>query len=608
MRGRLKVGCAVRVPLGHRKVRGVVTALASRSDERELQEIDGLLWDLPIAPAPVREVMERLADRYVAPRGAVYARLLPRRVRVSVDEVDTSRAALEPSNLQRYEGGSALAEAIGRGQEGVWCITRAPRADAAALVAELLGIETRSEGSALVTVPEVRYGSLTLDRVASTFPDLARVDSSLSEGDRARSWLRLAAGHGLGGGGRSALFAPCPKLRLLVIDEEHHPTYKEDRSPRYDARWVALERARAEHALCVFLTKTPSLELGWKVKQGLCRVVQPPRAMRRETRPLVEVAAPRPDGLVGRELHERLRDALRAGQRAALLVPARGYARHVWCMHCRRSLRCPVCETGMALYRRRGLDRDEVRCPRCGHTEPAPQTCPRCGRSEWRLIGAGSERAAEQIARSFPRARVRRADPETLADVESEDAEAADIYVTTWIGTKASLRPEVALVGVVNADALIRRPSFRASERAYQALAEMAEWAGPADLGGRLVIQTEDPSHHAIQAVVRNDYTYFLERELPFRAELSYPPFTELIAIGATGSQQRGAIERAAVALRAAGAAVLGPVSAPPSAGGPGGLELLAKCQSVDAAVGELRAVAAEIPSGTSLRIDVDPR
>ncbi len=228
-------------------------------------------------------------------------------------------------------------------------------------------------------------------------------------------------------------------------------------------------------------------------------------------------------------------------------------------------------------------------------------------RKRLRYMGAGSERLSEQLAKAFPRATVRRADPTTVeASSGHADFADADIYVTTWIGTKAALRPEVSVVGILDADALIRRPDFRAAETAYQAFAEMSEWAGPASAGGKLIIQTAEPEHHAVQAVVRGDYGYFLERELATRRELGYPPFSELIKVWASGPSGVALLERAVAAAISCGAVVLGPIPARRS--GVDGTEILIKAADAGLVAAELRVILPEVPSGSRLRVDVDPR
>jgi primosomal protein N' (replication factor Y) len=197
-------------------------------------------------------------------------------------------------------------------------------------------------------------------------------------------------------------------------------------------------------------------------------------------------------------------------------------------------------------------------------------------------------------------------DPDELENADGR-AEDADIYVTTWIGTKPELRPSVSLVAVLDADALVRRPDFRSAESAYQALAAMAEWAGPAEQGGRLMVHTGDPTHHAIQAVARADYRYFFERELEQRRELGYPPFAELVRAVATGGRAGEVIERAVSAARSAGAQVLGPIRKPSTAKGTNPVEILIKSPDAEEVAGALRPVLASVTRGNSLRLDTDP-
>ncbi|MGH2746542.1 MAG: replication restart helicase PriA, partial [Actinomycetota bacterium] len=504
-----------------------------------------------------------------------------------------------PVRIAGYAGGPELLGAIEGGASGTWRLCALPGEQRGELICELVAAAGRARsGAALVAVPEVRYGSDVLARVGSVWPDIARVDTARPDSERASAWLRMAAGHGLAGGGRATVFVPAPELRLIVIDEEHHPTYKEDRAPRYDARRVAVERARLQGAVCVLISSTPSLEVG----AAPFHVVEPSAEARRATRPVIELIPAAPGRAISRSVHVRLRDALQSGARAAVLVPRRGYARTLWCADCRRSVRCSRCEAGVSYER----DGRRTRCPRCGLVAAAPEACPSCGARELLYLGAGSERLTEQIALAFPRASVRRVDPAT---VELDPADGPpDIYVTTWVGTKPELRPEVSLVVVLEADALIRRPDFRSAELAYQAFQEMASWAGPATRGGRLVIETSEPNHHAVQAVVRADDGFFFDRELEHRRELGYPPFAELVTVRASGDEMESAIARAAEACRAAGGRILGPMPVTASRGGERALEILVKCTDAGPIADALRGILADTPARTNVRVDVDPR
>lgn len=609
--GAIERGSLVRIPFGHRNVRGVVVADSSAPRDRELEEIHALLLPHPVAPPPFDELMTWLAERYVVTRAAAFSRVVPKRVRIRVTSPSPLSTEPAPDRLLKYTGGVELVRAIEAGDAGAWSLRVLPGEDRGSIISELIAGAARSGGggAALVTVPEVRYGSLVLDRVGRSFPQLARLETGGPEADRARAWIGLSAGWPLGGGGRATVLAPAPSLRLIIVDEEHHPTYKEDRSPRYDARRVALERARLQGAVCVLVSSTPSLETALAVKRGTFGFVGASRELSRAARPIVNTTPPS-DSALTPELHHAIRDTLRSGGKVGLLVPRRGYARAVWCASCKRSLRCPRCEAGVVFDR----SKRTLRCPRCGYRASPPDVCPTCGAHDFKLVGAGSERHQEQLAKTFPMARVARMDPDVLAARDdpagavSEPPEECDIYVTTWVGTKEALRPPVSLVGVLDADILIRRPNFRAAEAAYQALAEMSEWAGPAVAGGRLVVQCSDPGHHAVQAIVRADHDYFVERELELRSELGYPPFSELIKVTAFGPAAETLIEGSASAARGAGAIVLGPISVREPHVPEEARQVLLKCEDARAVAGELRDILVGAPKGSRLRIDVDPR
>jgi primosomal protein N' (replication factor Y) len=598
--GKLAIGCLVRVPFGNRNVRAVVVDTDGPAAP-DLLDVKALIVEEPLTPPPLDRLVAWVADRYVTPRSICLSRTIPARVRVRVPEPEPlTEAPVAGGEAARLQGGRALLDAIASGANGTWVLRPVPSTDRGELIAELVNAAAGTGGAALVAVPEVRYGAPVLERLLALWPGAARVDSSQEDPDRARSWLRLARGHGLGLGGRSLVFAPAPALRVIVVDEEHHTSYKEDRSPRYDARAVAIERARLQEAVCVLVSPTPSLAHARLPAQ----VVQPVRADRRAARPIVETVPPPKDRVLGRELHERIGAALRGGGRVGLLTARRGFARTLWCASCRRSLRCPVCEAGLAFDRSPG----RVRCPRCAFSGVPPDACPSCGGTEWRYLGAGTQRLSEQLAKPFPRAVVARMDPDVLAASEPQRDTKPDVYVTTWIGTKPSLRPDVSLVGVLDADALLRRPDWRAAEDGYQALAAMSEWAGPAAAGGRLVLQTREPTHHAIQAIARGDHDVLAARELEAREELGYPPFSELVKLTASGPDAAELMRAAAEVCRAESARVLGPISVRLPGAPEDELQTLVKCADALRVTPGLRGILARAPAGSRLRVDVDPR
>lgn len=598
---RVRPGIVVAARFGNRNVRAVVRTVAPGPTEG-LDVIRRVVIEAPMAAPPLDDLLEWLATRYATQRGIVYARVVPPRVRVKVNGAQAPAETGPPQALARYERGRELVDALSSGRGGVWVVR--PLAHERSTVVADVAAAAGAVGSYIVAVPEVRYGSAILDAVGERVGDLRRVDSSIPDGERSAAWIAAAGGHRAIGGGRSSVLVPTPGLAAIVLDEEHHATFKEDRSPRYDARRVALERARLQNAICIFVSPTPSLDLASDPSRDV-NWVQPSRDAARAARPAVELVAPPSDWFLSTELQHRMRDTLREGRRVGLLVPRPGFARAVWCASCRRSLRCERCEAGMAFDRSGNV----VRCPRCAFEHPLPPRCPGCGADELILMGAGSQKIADQLQRAFPRARVARVDPDSLAEGELPDPD-AEIYVTTWIGTKEALRPDVGLVGVLDADSLIRRPDYRAAETGYQALWEMAEWAGHAGAGGRLLLHTADPGHHSIQAVVRADHHFFAARELEARRELDYPPFSELVRIRAMGAEKEGWIGRAASSATEAGGRVMGPITRRVSNRGKvaEAREILVKCPDAQTVAEHLRDILASTPSGVRLQVDVDPR
>ena len=260
---RIQPGVLVRIPFGHRRVRGLVLSASDAEPAADLEEIATVSFPVPVAPRSLLDLLEWVARRYIVPRGRAFALAVPPRVRVRAPATERLDGGPNPERILGYEGGAGLVAALESGASGVWCIWARPGEDRGELISELVAAAGRAgDGGALVAVPEIRYGSAVLDGITRHWPNIARLESTRSEMDRANAFAALAAGHGLGAGGRSAVLAPVPHLRMVVLDEEHHTTYKEDRSPRYDARRAAMERARIQDAVCVFLSSAPSVELG----------------------------------------------------------------------------------------------------------------------------------------------------------------------------------------------------------------------------------------------------------------------------------------------------------------------------------------------------------
>jgi primosomal protein N' (replication factor Y) len=428
----------------------------------------------------------------------------------------------------------------------------------------------------IVLVPELSLIPQLADRAATLVGDgLAVLHSGLSAGERHDEWWRILRGEArLVIGTRSAAFAPVPRLGLIVVDEEHDGGYKSDRTPRYDARWVARRRAALTGARLVSGSATPDLVTLARVRGGLAE--RAPLAERRVgATPRVEAVDLRAELAAGNRsvlsssLAEAL-GALRAGEeQAILLMNRRGAATFILCRDCGESLRCPDCDLPFVFH----LDRGTLRCHHCGRSAQPPRHCPRCGGARIRYFGAGTQRVEAELRARFPKLRVGRLDSDAIAVrrgfevVYDEFREGRlDVLVGTQLAAKGLDLPAVTLAAVVAADVTLNLPDYRAAERTFQLLAQVAGRAGRGSRPGRVILQTYAPEHYAVRAAARLDVDRFADQELVRRRLLGYPPFGVLARLLVADPDRDRAEARGRAAAEAVsgghGVDVLGPLPA----------------------------------------------
>jgi len=491
---------------------------------------------------------------------------------------------------------------------------------------------------ALVLVPEIALTPQLAGRFRARFGErVAVLHSGLSEGERYDQWRRIRAGElPIVVGARSAVFAPLSDLGMVVVDEEHDSSYKQDERPRYDGRHLALVRAQRAGALVVLGSATPSLEAHVHASTGKYRYVPLTTRPTGEALPEVELLDLRRQGAPPKRgaededdspLTPRLADALRQtvadGAQAILFLNRRGWSSFVVCRACGQAFRCNNCSVGLTHHRGQGL----LRCHYCDHAERVPETCPSCQARAVGLFGLGTERLEAAVSELLPEARVARLDRDTSGRrslsslVRGMRRGDIDVLVGTQMVTKGHDFPGVTLVGVVAADLGLNLPDFRAAERTFQLLTQVAGRAGRGDRPGRVLVQTFSPDHYALVAARGHDYARLAERELTLRRELGYPPFGHLIALR-LDSEDAARVRRAAGlvgdtladALTRPGAepaTVLGPAPAPLSLlRGRHRWQLLLKAarrSRLRALVHEVRALPPRALAGVRLAIDVDP-
>ena len=441
----------------------------------------------------------------------------------------------------------------------------------------------------IILVPEISLTPQTIRRFGARFPNrIAVLHSRLSLGERYDTWRRCRDGKvDIVIGSRSALFAPLPNLGLIAIDEEHEPAYKQESVPHYHARAVAIQLAQRVGATVIFGSATPDLETYYRATRGEFKLLELPQRImghraiieseitayqlpttklavhelsagyddaRYQELPPVEIVDLRAElkagnrSIFSRALQREMARVLAAHEQVILFLNRRGTATFILCRDCGNVFKCRRCDNPMT-YHGAG---DQLVCHHCNRRDRVPTKCPNCSSTRIRYFGTGTQKVEEEIQTMFPKARTLRWDFDVTRGKESHEAilekfvqHQADILIGTQMIAKGLDLPLVTLVGVVSADTSLNLPDFRAGERTFQLLTQVAGRAGRSVLGGKVILQTYAPDHYAIQAASRHDYRAFYEREIAFRREQNYPPFSRLIRLLYANSSEKRAQEAA---------------------------------------------------------------
>ena len=572
----LQPGMRVLAPFGPRERLGFVVKRLSESPVRELKTIRRVLDPLPVIAGERWALASWLSDHYCCSLGEALA-------------------AMVPSTLRLVKGGGLRVKGEGKGVESESTPTpytlhptphmltaaqeRALRVIRRALDAKrsqtilLHGVtgsgktelylrsirRVLEQGrSAICLLPEIALTPQMIDWFTARFGAAVAVwHSRLTGSQRAVQWSRLATGRArIVVGARSAVFAPVERLGLVILDEEHETSFKQADTPRYHARDVAQERARLTDAVVVLGSATPSVESYYAALQDRGGLVALPERVAGRALPRVDVIDMREEfrhrrgfGPLSGRLQLALQQVVDRHEQAMLLLNRRGFARVVQCKTCGAVARCPKCAVPLIYHAAGG---GELICHYCSHREPPVERCPACRTGYLRFRGAGTERVESELHRLFPVAAIARMDRDTTRrrDSHRELYEAVkggtvSLLVGTQMIAKGLDFPQVTLVGVVSADTALNLPDFRAGERTFDLLTQVAGRAGRGDQPGRVLIQTYCPDHYAIQAARRHDYRTFYEEEIAMRRRLRLPPFTRLVELTILGSPKKRVEETA---------------------------------------------------------------
>ena len=410
---------------------------------------------------------------------------------------------------------------------------------------------------AIVLVPEISLTPQTVERFKARFSTgklqtlVAVLHSHLSTGERHDEWHKIRQGRArIVIGARSAIFAPVEPLGLIIVDEEHEHSYKQEESPRYHARDVAIMRGQMEKAVVVLGSATPSLESFYNTKIGKFALLELPERVDDQKMPRVRVVDMRQTSrqdkgppIFSPQLKEAITQRLERGEQTILFLNRRGYSSSLQCPLCGYVANCPNCSITLTYHR---LEQ-KLACHICGHVEKVPPVCPepKCKNPAIRFAGTGTQRVEEVLRKLFPKARINRMDADTMKRKEDYRtvlgdfrAGKIDILVGTQMIAKGLHFPNVTLVGIIYADLALYQPDFRAGERTFQLLTQVAGRAGRGDVEGEVFVQAFAPFHPAIQYARRHDFNGFYEQEMEFRAQLKYPPFSRVALITLKGRNE----------------------------------------------------------------------
>ena len=559
----IQVGSVVKVSFGNRAIEGVIFSIDETETVSErTKAIEKIIWPIPIFTAELRKIAELVAEKYVSSLGMVVKLILTKYApRISDRKITRASQTLSPE-IKLTEAQNNAVEKIRLNLDKTQTVllhgvTGSGKTEVYLKVAKEVVKKGRQ---VLVLVPEIALTPQTVNRFLARFPaeSVAVVHSKISYGQKSAIWQQIFSGDiKILIGPRSALFAPFKLLGLIVMDEEHDPSYKQfDQSPRYHAGAVAEELSQLWKIPLVLSDATPSVESYYKATTGEFGLVslgsRPVQEM-----PTVEMVDMRKEIHAGNfsifsgKLLSKIKESTERNEQVILFLNRRGTATSLICRDCGTVVTCTRCEVPLVYHNAAA----NLQCHHCARRYPVPGKCAKCGSHNLKFLGTGTEKVEAEITAKFPDARIKRLDSDTVRN--SKELEALykdfvsgnfDILVGTQLVAKGWDLSRVGLIGVINADSMLALPDFRSNERTFQLITQVAGRSGRGKFRGQVVIQTFTPENFAIQAAAQQKYEQFFNKELADRKEFNYPPFSKIVKITFFNSKQDKAEQMAAKA------------------------------------------------------------
>ncbi|OIO38172.1 MAG: primosomal protein N' [Candidatus Omnitrophica bacterium CG1_02_46_14] len=557
----IAVGKRVFISVRNRVMVGYVVGLSSEKVVAEIRDLNSVIDEAPILSAQFLALTKWIADYYLCSWGQAIEAALPapfkkgkffmksrsKKMNVSPEVPVAEAFQMTPHQTEAYEKILAALKARMSAKFLLHGITGSGKTEVyMCLVRELL---KESRGS-IVLVPEISLTPQAVERFSKRFGEgLAVIHSRLSQARRVETWHRIRKGEAkVVVGARSAIFSPVKDLGLIVIDEEHDTSYKQEETPRYETRRVAAKRAELENSVLLMGSATPSLESYFESLNGGSIKISLPERIEKRPLPEVEIVDMRRqheskgEKIFSNILEKCVRESLAKKEQVMLLLNRRGFSTYLHCVSCGFVMQCEHCRISLTYH----YDKGALICHVC-HFRSSPQRlCPACQKNYLHYFGIGTQKVESEAARLFLGARLGRMDSDSMSKKDSHENilqafknRQIDILIGTQMIAKGHDFPNVSLIGVISADTALHLPDFRAAERTFDLLTQVAGRAGRGDIPGKVIVQTYLPHHYSIQSAKDHNYHEFYDKEIVYRKELQLPPFTHLIKVVVSGSSEK---------------------------------------------------------------------
>lgn len=594
LREPVEIGKRVFVSVRNRRMVGYAVGFSETRAFKELKSIDSVIDESPILDQDRLDLTRWMADYYLCSWGQAIEATLPApfkkgkwrmksRSKKMTDRLGTEATVDLKLTEHQEKAHRTIYEKLAEKKPGVFLLHGITGSGKTEIYMQLIRDVLEQGRGAIVLVPEISLTPQTVERFHSRFgTELAVMHSRLTEAHRVEEWHRIRSGAArVVVGARSAVFSPVKALGLIVIDEEQETSYKQGETPRYETRGVARKRCELESAVLVMGSATPSLEATHDTETGKSVRLELPERIEKRPLPIVTVVDMRKEfvgkgeRIFSKPLEEAVRHSLSKNEQVMLLLNRRGFSTYLHCPSCGFVMSCPNCRISLAYH----FDRGVLLCHVCHYRSKPERLCPGCRKSHLHYFGIGTQKVEGEALRLFPGARIARMDSDSTARKDSHETiltafkdKRTDLLIGTQMIAKGHDFPNVSLIGVISADTALHLADFRAAERTFDLLTQVAGRTGRGSIPGRVIVQTTVPQHYSIQSAKDHDYHEFYEKEMLFRKELRMPPYSHLINLILACADERSLARQAltfAAALKSrmdkGSMAVLGPAPCPVS-------------------------------------------